>query len=302
MSIDHLHSSTITLLALTKPERVKFCKQKRWISYEAARLAYERIEELFTDERQQRPENLLLLASTGNGKSMILERFRDKHLSDDNPEGEAVKVPVLHIEIPEEPTLDIIRVTILKRLFAPSNTRNNRADRRAEVFELLSRVETKMVLVDELHNLLFASAHEREKILAFFRAIGNQLRTNIVAAGTQDARRTLQSDRQLLNRFDIHRLPLWKNDQTLRRLLASFESLFPLRNPSNLAANDELARFVIYKTDGLIAEISKLLRRGAIAAIQSGEERITLQSLRTLNFLSPTERKEVVEDLEPWGA
>lgn len=297
--LEHLHESTRPLLDLPIDERKTRCRFKRWIPYQRARHGYARIEELFLDPRQQRPENLILLAPTGNGKSMILERFRDQHPPEDNPEGDAARVPVLHVEIPEEPTLDALRVVILRRLFAPTNPRNNRADRRAEVFELLGRVGVKVLLVDELHNLLFASVHEREKTLAFLRALGNELRINVIAAGTQEARRTLQSDPQLLNRFEIHRLPLWRDDDDLRVLLASFESLLPLKNPSFLGDNDEIVRYVIAKSDGLIAEISKLLRRAAVLAIESGSEAITMKTLKALGFRSPSERKEIVADLDP---
>lgn len=296
--LDYLHPSTIPLLDLPDDERKERCRLKRWIPYSGARIAYNRIEELFADPRQQRPENLLLLAPTGNGKSFVLERFRDNHPPSDNPDGEAVSVPVLHTEIPEEPTLDALRVAILKKLFAPTNPRNNRADRRAEVFEVLARVGLKALLVDELHNLLFASALEREKTLAFLRAVGNELRVNVVAAGTQDARRILQSDAQLLNRFELCRLALWRDSPDFRVLLASFESLLPLRKPSGLGEDDDLAKFVLAKSDGVIAELSKLLRRAAVNAIESGAEAITLKGLKALGFQSPSERKEVIADLD----
>lgn len=297
-SFEHLHESTRKLLELSNEERINRCRLKRWIPYPRARNAYGRIEELFNDPRQQRPENLLLLAPTGNGKSFVLERFREKHPSNDNPDGEAAIVPVLHAEVPEEPTLDALRVAILKRLHAPTNPRNNRADRRAEVFEVLGRVGVKVLLVDELHNLLFASALEREKTLAFFRALGNELRINVVAAGTQDARRILQSDAQLLNRFEVSRLPLWRDDEDFRVLLASFESLLPLRKPSLLGEDDQIAQFILSKSDGLIAEISKLLRRAATKAISTGVEAITLKGLKALGIQSPSERREVIADLD----
>ena len=296
--LEHLHPSTLPLLDLSDEERKGRCRLKRWIPYAGARTAYERMEELFNEPKQQRPENLLLLAPTGNGKSFVLERFRDNHRPSDNPDGEAVTVPVLHTEVPEEPTLDALRVAILKKMFAPTNPRNNRADRRAEVFEVLSRVGVKVLLVDELHNLLFASALEREKTLAFLRAVGNELRINVVAAGTQDARRILQSDAQLLNRFEVSRLPMWRDCEAFRVLLASFEALLPLRQPSFLGEDDDLAKFLLAKSDGIIAELSKLLRRAAVHAIDTGAEAVTLKGLKALGFQSPSERKEVVTDLD----
>lgn len=296
---EHLHESTRKLIDLPSEQRIELCRLKRWIPYPLASQIYQRITEMYLEPRQQRPECLMVLAPTGNGKSFVLERFRDTHPPDDNPEGEAARVPILHVEIPEEPTLDSLRVSILKKLFAPTNPRNNRADRRAEVFEVLHRVGTKVALFDEVHNLVFASRHEREKTLAFMRSLGNELRINVIVAGTQDARRTLQSDPQLLNRFELARLPLWRDGDDLRDLLASFEALLPLKHPSELGDDDQIARFILAKSDGMIAEISKLVRRAAVYAIQSGDEAITLKCLKTLGFQSPTERKEHISDLDP---
>ncbi len=297
--MEHLHPSTVALLELSDAERIARCKLKRWIPYPGARTGYQRLRELLEEPRQQRPDNLLVLAPTGNGKSMILERFRDQNPAQDNPEGETALVQVLHVEVPDEPTLDMLRIAILERLFAPYNPRSTKADRRREVFQQLEKTQVKVLLIDELHNLQLASVNEREKILAFFRAIGNELRINLVMAGIQEARRTLQSDPQLLNRFDLHRLPLWRDGDDYRVLLASFESLFPLRKPSHLAENDQLASFILYKSDGLIGEISKVLRRAAEKAIQSGAEAITEKVLRAVNYQSPSERKVEVSDLEP---
>jgi len=295
----HLHPSTIHLLDLDGEARKNFCEQKRWIPYDGARTAYARMEKLLACTRQQRPECMLLVAPTGNGKSMILEEFRDAHPADDNIDGEAALVPVLHIEIPEEPSLNLIWMMILDLMCSPVNQASTKADRRREVYHLVEKTQVKVLLVDELHHLQHASSEERQKILNFFKMLGNGPRIHVVAAGTQDAKRTLQSDSQLLNRFDVYRLPLWSDGQAFRVLLASFESLLPLRRPSRLGQTDTLAQYILHKSDGMIGEVFKIVYRSAQLAIDTGKEAITLDILRGIPYESPAERKVEFADTEP---
>jgi type II secretory pathway predicted ATPase ExeA len=294
----HLHESTIPLLDLGNEERKERCEEKRWIPYDGARKAYGRLEKLLSCRRQQRPECMLLAAPTGNGKSMILEEFRDNHLAEDNIEGEAAHVPVLYLCIPEEPSLNLIWMMILDLLCSPVNPSSTKADRRREVYSLLERTQVKVLLVDELHQLSHASSEERLKILSFFKMLGNVPRIHVAAAGTQEAKNMLQSDPQLLNRFDIYSLPLWSDGEGFRVLLASFESLMPLRRPSWLGQTDALAHYILRKSDGMIGEIFKLLYRASHLAIDSGKEAITLEILRAVDYKSPTERKVTIAEIE----
>ena len=296
---EHLHDTTIPLLDLPTTERKRKAETKRWIPYSLARTGYARMQRLLDLPRQQRPENLLIVAPTANGKSMLLERFEQMNPARDNEEGDHAVVPVLRIEMTEDPTLDSLYFQILDRLFSPINGRATRTDRRRETFRLLSAVQVKALLIDEAHNLSLAGPAERLKILAFLRAVGNdpEIRAHIVCAGTTEARRMLQSDEQLLNRYDIHALPLWRDGEDYRQLLASFESLLPLRRPSGLGEDDGIAAAILAESQGLIGEMFKIVSRATVLAIDTGEERITFRTLSKIDYQSPRMKKITVEDL-----
>ena len=299
--LEHLHPSTRLLLDLSDAERKQKARTKRWIPYHLARHGYSRMQTLLDAPRQSRPENLLVVAPTGNGKSMLLERFRDDHLPCQNPEGDAFVVPVLHLIVPDEPSVDALLLLILDKLFAPVNPRMTRIRLRREAFAVLKAVQTKLILVDETHNLMLAGQMERLKLLAFLRALGNEpgLHASVVCAGTEKARRAVQSDLELLNRFDIHTLPIWRDGERFRELLASFESLLPLRKPSYLAEDEGIAQTVLSQSDGLIGEMFKIISRAAVLAIDSGEERITPAILSKIDYRSPTSKRVAIEDVAP---
>lgn len=298
-NVEHLHPTTVPLLDLPKDERILKVRTKRWIPYTAVRQPYTAMQLLLDVPPQQRPENVLIEASTNNGKSMLLERFAADHPPCERPHAETAYVPVLKVDMPEQPTLAIVYQTILDRLFCPYTPTATRAQLRRSVFTLLKAVGTRIVLMDEVHNLAQAGPAERDGILAFFRALGNDeaLRISLVYAGTPGARRIVQADPQLLNRFDVYPLPIWRDGEAFRELLASFEALLPLRHPSFLGDDDELAEAILRRSEGLIGEMFKIVSRSAVLAIETGEERISMKTLSKISYQSPAQRKVPVEDV-----
>jgi hypothetical protein len=68
----------------------------------------------------------------------------------------------------------------------------------------------------------------------------------------------------------------------------------PLRQPSKLDVPD-LVRFILDKSEGTIGEITSLLTRAAIIAIESGGEAINRKILALVDYESPTERRRKFE-------
>jgi hypothetical protein len=83
-------------------------------------------------------------------------------------------------------------------------------------------------------------------------------------------------------------------DPALIQLLASFESILPLRHPSNLRSTDVRRRILAW-TDGITVRICRLIETAAIQAIETGKEHIDLDSLSdhvvTETLVSISERR-----------
>lgn len=54
--------------------------------------------DLLVFPKQSRMPNLLIVGETNNGKTVLVNRFRDKHPPLDNPNGDAIILPVLYIQ------------------------------------------------------------------------------------------------------------------------------------------------------------------------------------------------------------
>jgi len=89
--------------------------------------------------------------------------------------------------------------------------------------------------------------------------------------------------REVKRRFDPYQLHPWTLDKEFLKLLRTIETTLPLRLPSYMWKNRELAEWLLEQTDGILSEIIHLIKLGAREAILSGEERITLEILKRAN-------------------
>ena len=290
--LEHLHVSARSIARLPAQERVRHVRADRWFGYSRATEALERLETLYTWPGKQRMPNLLLIGPTNNGKSMIIEKFRRLHPPTSHPERE--QVPVLAVQIPTEPSASRFYVALLAALGAPLRPRQRVAEMEQAALGLLRAVGVRVLVIDELHNVLAGQAHTRREFLNLLRFLGNELRIPLVGAGTQEAYLAIRSDDQLENRFEPLTLPRWEAGEEACSLLASFAASFPLHRPSPIATED-MARYLLTRSEGTIGELTHLLTDAAVAAIESGEEAINQRTLRIAPYVGPTERRRTFE-------
>ena len=67
--------------------------------------------------------------------------------------------------------------------------------------------DTRLLVIDELHNLLSGTSMQQRRLLNLLRWLGNELQIPLVGVGTAEALRAIRSDDQLVNRFEPFALP-----------------------------------------------------------------------------------------------
>ncbi len=162
------------------------------------------------------------------------------------------------------------------------------------MLRLLRAAGVRMLVIDELHNMLGGRGDRRREFLNLIRFLGNELRIPLVGAGTREAYLAIRSDDQLENRFQPFPLPRWEPDQEACSLLASFAASFPLRRRSGIATG-EMARYLLTRSEGTIGELAHLLTDAAVVAIESGEEAINQRTLLMADYTGPSERRRLFE-------
>jgi type II secretory pathway predicted ATPase ExeA len=154
----------------------------------------------------------------------------------------------------------------------------------------MQHVNARMLIIDEIQNLLAGSSTNQRVFLNMLKGMANELQIVIVAAGTMEARNAMSADSQMSNRFVQKFLPRWHYSEDYLRLLASFERLLPLRKASGLT-EPELAERIHSMSEGTIGEISGVLITAALAAIRSGKEYIDCELLDQIDYVLPSERR-----------
>lgn len=285
---DHLQPEVAELLASDAETRIAWLKVPRWIGYPLAQTVLAKLEDLLAHPREARMPNMLLIGASNNGKTRIVEHFFASHPPDNNPGGEFIKAPVLYIQAPPTPNESGFYAEILSSLFEnipPSST----DAKRARTVQVLRAIGLKVLIVDELHNMLAGASTKQQQFLNVIKYLGNELRISVVGCGTGDLLRAVSIDPQIQNRFEPVLLPTWKKGKEFRQLLKSFERVLPLKNPSGLETRESALK-ILAMSEGTIGETSSLLNLAAIEAIRSGVEQITIEVLNKCGYVSPSDR------------
>ncbi len=292
IDLSHLMPAAQGLAQLPADERIQHIRADRWIGYPRAVEGLNRLEALFAWPNKQRMPNLLLVGPTNNGKSMIIEKFRRTHRASSDTQQE--HIPVLCVQMPSEPSVVRFYVALLTAIGAPLRPRPRLPEIEQLALTLLRQVGVRMLVVDELHNVLAGNSIKRREFLNLLRFLGNELRISLVGVGTRDAYLAIRSDDQLENRFEPMMLPLWEVNDDCCSLLASFAASLPLRRCSPITSMD-MARYLLARSEGTIGELAHLLMTAAIAAVESGEEAINHRTLSMSDYVGPSERRRQFE-------
>jgi hypothetical protein len=92
--------------------------------------------------------------------------------------------------------------TMLDALGAPINY-STTAQYESIAIKLMKATEVKILIVDELHNLLAGNNNVQREFLNVLRFIGNTMKIPIVGVSIKDAYLAIRSDDQLENRFEL---------------------------------------------------------------------------------------------------
>lgn len=284
---DHLHQDFVAVMALSNSERIAALDQPRWIGYTRATEILDVMQGLLNKPQRPRMPNLLIVGDPNNGKTTLIRRFCDlcgKSFVDEN--GNPVR-PIILAEAPTSADEKALYISILERFWTPYRATDQVAKLRYQVIHLMRACQVRMLIIDELHSLLAGTAIKQREVMNALKLLCNELCIPIVGVGTREAVRVLHTDPQHASRFDVASLPTWSLDKDFQRLLASFEKVLPLKNPSRLHA-PELASKLHNISEGNIGNLHRLLVECAKEAIEGGENQITVEIIEKKKWIRPT--------------
>lgn len=291
MSASHVHPEFREVVARPAAERKDFMLKSRWIEYPVARQAIDTMQALTRMPTRSCMPNLLLVAHGYNGKTSILDRFQvlcgQAYV---NVHNEAVK-PVIVTQSTGSNEKGLY-IAILETFHAPYRANDPTVKLRYQVIHQCRACYVQLLVLDEFHELFTGSARAQREMMGVLKLLSNELKVSIVAASTQEGVQAIHKNDQFSSRFDVLTLPLWSLGPDFQRLLAGFEQVLPLREPSGLS-RPALARLVHEAAGGRIGDVQALLVEAANMAIDQGTERIdegVLTSVRIKTWTPPSRR------------
>jgi len=282
----HLDEAVRPDLLLPDTRRIARIDRDRWIGYGRAREILAELDRILRSERRQRPDNLLIIGASNNGKTAIARRFLSGTQAPEDPAATHSTIPAALIQAPNGPRISHLLTAIRATLGQPPGRRETIAQQRAETYRMMRAVGLRLLLIDDLHDIRGGGG--LASMLVQLREIGAVLGVSLGCFATREIAAVLRQDDQLANRFELMTLPRWQiEDPDYWRLLHTFGRRLPLRDASNLTDPD-LAAAILARADGLIGAVTRLLRHAAVEAVRTGHERIDREMLDRVRTESPT--------------
>jgi hypothetical protein len=174
----HLHAATRTIIDESPESRIRRIRTDRWITYARAEMALSAMEDLLTFPKRTRMPNLLLVGPTNNGKTMIVEKLRRRHLpfaANTTPDG-AASIPILKVQMPPGPDERRFFGAISEELGFPHLFNERVAGRQEAVMRTLRTSNVRVLVIDEVHNVLSGTRLQQRRLLNLLRWLGTSCR------------------------------------------------------------------------------------------------------------------------------
>jgi len=273
LDLSHLSSATREQALLDAKSRIKLVQTARWVGFDRAQLAVDELERRYHYPTCARMPCMLLYGDSGMGKTMILEKMERQHPNSYEERRGITLRPVVSVQMPPSPDERRFYTRMLEVLGAPYSIRDQIGALEGRALDLLKKIGTKLLFIDEVHHLLAGSQREQRRALNLLKFVANELKIVVVAVGTQDAFHAMQTDAQVASRFEPLLIPRWTATDGFRAFIVAYGKLLPLRKASSFG-EPAMIQTLIKHSSGVTGRVTWLLGRAAERAIEDGSERI----------------------------
>jgi hypothetical protein len=171
---------------------------------------------------------------------------------------------------------------LLEVLGAPYSAREQIGDLEGRALRIIRTIGTRLLFIDEVHNLLAGSQRDQRRALNLLKFLANELKICVIAVGTSDAFHALQSDPQVASRFEPLLLPRWTASEAFLAFVVAYGRLLPLRKASAFG-EPAMISTLIRQNEGVTGRVTWLLGRAAEIAIAEGSEHIDVAGIERIS-------------------
>lgn len=256
--------------------RVQHVLQDRLVRYPAFDAVKGQAEWLIYEPRQTRARGIVVSSERGNGKTTLAHIINRQY----NDRCESDRPFVVEISMSGARDARTVYGRILENLGSPARISHRVSDRETLVSRLLRSVGCRLLVLDEVQDIMLGNEREQQRALEGIKFLMNELQMHVLGFGTDKAFQGLASDPHLEARFTEYVLPRWKADSTLANFLATYERCLPLPEPSHLG-REEVVKHMAKVGGGTLGKIVTRLQNAALAALCAGERSISMSRIET---------------------
>lgn len=145
------------------------------------------------------------------------------------------------------------------------------------VVSFLRDLGLRMIMINEVHNLLAGTHCEQRRFLNVLRYVSSELEAALVCFGVSEAVDAIRSDVQLTRRLDEHHLPNWRDDAEFSDVIHTLIAAMLLAKKTCLKVRS--LKQILALAGGVTSRIFALVKDLSIDAILSEEEYITDEAI-----------------------
>ncbi|UFS62735.1 TniB family NTP-binding protein [Sulfurimonas sp. HSL-3221] len=292
----HIHDDYKHLLDLDAERRIASLDEDVWINYPKSDSVIQLLNRIINMPKKPRMQGLLIIGEAAIGKTSIVNRFAQMHPDvtfEDEDRITHVQRPVIQAVMQNSDERELY-IAILETFLTPFRKNDTRLKLKYQAISLMRACHVKMLILDEIHNLLRGTPVQQRSIMDVLKNLSNELMIPIVGVGVHEAALVLGSEPQLASRFDIARLPLWDMDKNFRALLVAFEKRLPLKKPSHIDRKEK-ATLIYQYCQGNLGDLHRLLVECSKSAIERGLEEITVDLIKENQWVMRSNKQRARE-------
>ena len=271
---DHLLPCAIEALDLPPNLRIRDILERRFITHERINDIFKYADYLMFRPMRSRAAGMVVIGEPGAGKTDVLEQLRNRYPGESARRGIIATRPTLLFSMCGVREARALYVRMLSALGHPEASDITGRAREQLVLTAARACDLKMLLIDEIQDVLKGTRTQQSATLETLRFLMNELRVVLVVAGSKEAELAIGMDAHLSARLKLKHLPKWCVDGYLSHFLSAMESSLPLRQASRLHAVGTM-KLIVSMTGGQTDAIVTLVANAAAIAVESGDERIT---------------------------
>ena len=230
-------------------------------------------------------EGILIQGETGAGKTTIVKLYMQSYPRSHTEE--RTMVPVLYARVPVPATCKSLVTKLLAEIGDPAAERGSQVSQTLRLKKYLEACGVELLILDEFQHFQDRDSMKVLKTVSdWLKVLMDETGVPIVLAGLPKSHTILDSENneQLQRRFALRivleafRYNTSRERQDFRRFLNVIDEKLPLTEKSDLA-DPTTALCIFDATNGVVANVMKLVRRATAIALESGRERLTVEIL-----------------------